>query len=127
MTPGMRQIGVESEASTRSNAPDDGQHSQTAGNSLTQLARENGENEWVESGWQSKKRKSNKKNGSTQTTRLQQLEAEISNRASKTKSKNKKIDGRIQLIGQLLPRQIPNKTLTNLGRGRNQRLKRDGH
>jgi hypothetical protein len=36
---------------------------------------------------QSKKRKSNKKNGSTQNTKLQQLEAEISNLKDKIKEK----------------------------------------
>jgi hypothetical protein len=74
---------------------------------------------------ESKKRKCNKKNRSTQNTRLLQLEAEISN--LKDKIKEKKREGMIQLFGLLHPRQNPHTPLTHLARARYQRLKRDGH
>jgi hypothetical protein len=73
-------------SSTLANAPDNGRDPQTAGNSGDSPA---GPREWREKmcrkRGQSKKRKTNKKNGSTQNTRLQQLEAEISSLKDKIK------------------------------------------
>jgi hypothetical protein len=78
-------------SSTPENAPDNDRDSQTGVNSGDPPT---GPREWREKmgrkRGQSKKRKSNKKNGSTQNTRLQQLETEISNLKDQIKEEKKK-------------------------------------
>jgi hypothetical protein len=92
MTAGMPQIGLELAAQRLKMLPImAATHKRLGILGTLPLGRENGGGKMGRKRGQSKKRKSNKKNGSTtQNTRLQQLEAEISNLKDKIEENEKK-------------------------------------